>query len=621
MVSLGMLHVLAAAIAVTSPSPSPTAPAPPEIAHVVTSDRSQEAISRTARTTYVVTKTDMVRDGDITVADAVQNVPGVTLNRYGGFGAQTSLSIRGSSTQQVLVLLDGMPVAGAQLDGVDLAQYATSGIERVEVVEGGGSTLYGSGSVGGIVNIITAHPAAGNASASLGSFNTSSVNFETPLFSFSHTYAANAYGFPDGTSQANAQATLTSGTIHYEHRFGSIDTTLSGNLASLLNGAPGPYGFTSPTSEQSAVNLNGRLTLAHSTPNATTTLQLASSAYTLGFTCDTPVDSTCFNYLPPPPAQPPFSQVLRDQRLQASLRNVVGNGNERLVYGLDFSRGFARIDDGLGDPVEVYAYSQSAAYAQAQWSDRHANAFYAGLRGELDGAQGGAFSPSLGTIVHLSPGLLVRANAATAFDAPDAELLYYPGYSNPNLAPERLKVGDATLDAPALLGGTSLSWFVTGGSNLIVSNPPSYIPENVGHTLVEGFTLDTKTLPVHGLVATLAVTNLYRAQDLDNGTRLNYRGAVFSTRLGLTYTAPVRNRFDGFGVTVTSNGSQAPVDGTQPAWTQPIPFTNVDAYLGYRVAARALLRLRGYDLGNERYALYAGYPLPGRAFALELSSR
>jgi outer membrane cobalamin receptor len=452
-------HVLAAVLAVVSPSPSPSTE-PPEIGHVITSDRSQEAISRTARTTYVVTKDQMLRDGDVTVADAVQNVPGVTLNRYGGFGAQTALSIRGSSTQQVLVLLDGMPVAGAQIDGVDVGQYAVAGVQRIEVVEGGGSTLYGSGSVGGVVNIITAHSRDVGASAAAGSFESSSFTLESPVLSFSHAYAQNAYGFPGGATQQNAQATLTTGTVHYEHRFGTIDATLSGNLSSLLNGDPGPQSYFSPTSAQSAVNLNGRLAFAHASANAVTTLQLASSTYALGFTCDTPVDSTCYNYAPPPPVEPPYAQTLRDQRLQASLRNVVGGGTQRLIYGIDLSRGLARIDDGAGD-VGTYAYAQSAAYAQEQWTNRRDDTFYAGMRAELDGAQGGALSPSVGTIVHLSPGLLVRANAATAFDAPSAELLYYPGYANPNLQPERLQVGDATLAAPHLLGGTSLGWFVT----------------------------------------------------------------------------------------------------------------------------------------------------------------
>ncbi|HEY1868240.1 MAG TPA: TonB-dependent receptor plug domain-containing protein, partial [Candidatus Cybelea sp.] len=104
-----MFPVLLAAIAAApSPSPSASPTAVPEIAHVVTSDRAPETAARTARTTYVVTAAQIARDGDRTVADAIANVPGVDVIRYGAFGAAATVGIRGSSASQVLVLMDGL---------------------------------------------------------------------------------------------------------------------------------------------------------------------------------------------------------------------------------------------------------------------------------------------------------------------------------------------------------------------------------------------------------------------------------------------------------------------------------------------------------------------------------
>ena len=80
--------------------------------------------ARTARTTYVVTAAQIARDGDRTVADALERVPGVDVVRYGAFGAATSVGIRGSSSQQVLVLVDGLPMAGSQINDVNLEQFA-----------------------------------------------------------------------------------------------------------------------------------------------------------------------------------------------------------------------------------------------------------------------------------------------------------------------------------------------------------------------------------------------------------------------------------------------------------------------------------------------------------------
>ncbi|MBV9332951.1 MAG: TonB-dependent receptor, partial [Candidatus Eremiobacteraeota bacterium] len=316
----------------------------------------------------------------------------------------------------------------------------------------------------------------------------------------------------------------------------------------------------------------------------------------------------------------------------ASFRNVAGTASERVVYGIDAMRGIARVDQGTGggssqaaDNAPVFdPYAQTAAYVQSQWFGANGGQFYAGLRGERDGGVGGAYSPSIGGIVPIGESLQLKLNAATAFRAPTAEELYYPGFSNPNLAPERTRVGDATLVVPALWGGVRFGWFTTSGSNLIVSPPPYYIPENVGHASIQGLTLGIATSVQHGYAATLDVTNLYRAQNLDTNTRLPGRGPVFGVSLGLRYTAPPASNVDGFGILAHTQGPQESADpylAPQYAVYQPSTFTQVDAYAAYRVAPHLLVALRGYNLGNDRYAIYAGYPMPGRSFTLELRGR
>ena len=103
---------------------------------------------------------------------------------------------------------------------------------------------------------------------------------------------------------------------------------------------------------------------------------------------------------------------------------------------------------------------------QQQWFGSNGNELYVGLRGENNymensGAGGSALSPSIGGILKLAPTLSLRLNAATAFRAPDAEDLFYPVFSNPNLVPERTRVGDATLTDSSLFGGVSFGWFTT----------------------------------------------------------------------------------------------------------------------------------------------------------------
>ncbi len=631
-----MFLTIAALVAATSPSPSPSPSAVPEIAHVVTSDRGLESAARTARTTYVVTAAQIARDGDRTVADAIDNIPGVNVVRLGAFGALASVGIRGSSSQQVLVLVDGLPAAGAQINDVNLEDFSVSGVDRIEVVEGGGSTLYGSSSVGGVINIVTtAQPSRSSAVVSADSFDQQTYAFTTPFVTFARTYAANDYPVDDGPNRQNSQAGLTAVSARYGHAFGAFDLTLSGNIDEANNGSPGSLDFFSPTSEESNVDRNLRLNAEHHGLRSTTTLQLGDSSENLSFVCNTPADATCPNAFPTPgpgaSPNPPYSQLLSDARWMLSLRNVTGDDRVRLVYGVDLTRGIARVDQGTGtsssaaDDAPIFdSYAQSAAYAQSQWFAKNGNEVYAGLRGERDGGVGGAYSPSLGGIVHLGGSVSLRVNAATAFRAPTAEELYYPGFSNPNLQAERTRVGDATIVAPAAWGSASVGWFTTSGSNLIVSPPPLLIPENVGRASIQGLTLAAQARTLYGCVASLSVTNLYRAQDLDTQSRLSGRGPVFAVLLGLGYDAPARSRFDGFKIAVRTQGPQeAPDPFLSPAFAtyQPATFTTVNAYVGYRIASRLVLAIRGDNLGNDRYALFAGYPMPGRSFGVELQSR
>ncbi len=633
-----MFPTLFAALVAVAPTTSPSPTVVPQIAHVVTSDRSVESAARTARTTYVVTAAQIARDGDRTVGDALENVPGVDLIRYGAFGAASAVGIRGSSSQQVLVLVDGLPMAGSQIDDVNLEQFSVDGIDRIEVVEGGGSTLYGSGSIGGVINIITApQPARSTAIVSVGSFDETTYLLQTPYVSFQRTYAANDYAVVNAPNRENAQANLTALTARYAHQFGTIGVTLSGDLQNALSGAPNELGEFSPTGEQNNVNRDVRLNLAHSGSRSSTSLELGDSSQDLSYTCNTPVDSNCPNSYYPTPApgmtsNPPYAQMLYDQHWMASLRNVVGDDRQKLVYGIDLMRGVARVDQGTGggsplaaDNAAIFdVYAQTAAYVQSQWFGRNGEQVYAGMRAERDGGIGGAYSPSVGAVAPLGAALELKVNAATAFRAPTAEELYYPGYSNPNLAPERTRVADATLVAPTLWGGATLGWFTTSGTNLIVSPAPAYIPENVGHASIAGLSLGVTTLPFHRVVATLGVTNLYNAQDLETDSRLPGRGPVFAVNVGLRYMPAANSRFDGFRIVARTQGPQEdPNPFLSPAYAmyQPSAFTQVDGDLGYRLTPQLLLTLRAHNLGNDRYAFFAGYPMPGRSFTVELRSR
>ena len=156
-----------------------------------------------------------------------------------------------------------------------------------------------------------------------------------------------------------------------------------------------------------------------------------------------------------------------------------------------------------------------------------------GLRGEHDAPQGSVLEPSLGTSFQFG-GAKLSANYAGAFRVPTIDELYYPGFSNPLLVPEQTKNLDTTLSLPLGAAGASLSWFDRQAVNLIALNA-SFVPENIARASLAGFVFSSHTAPFHGLVATLGVTDMYRALNLTPGqaaVRLDFQ-PVATTTLGL----------------------------------------------------------------------------------------
>lgn len=609
-----------------SPSPSPL----PDIAHVYTTDRSDETIDNATRTTYVITRDQIARYGYRTVGEALQNVPGVTALPYGPLGSSVNYGIRGSNTAQVLVLVDGLPAPGSLDNSVELGNLPTTGVDRIEVVEGGGSTLYGTGAIGGIVNIITNRTAPASATLAAGTFGERRLEVNTDHVQFSRTLATNAFALPNGAVRPDSDYAASAIHVNDSHRIGAFDVALRAGLVADHLGAPGFFGFESPSSRQNDLNGDANLSGVRKGAQSETTLQFGGTRQQITFACDPSTDSNCFA---------PMPSLSTEGRLDFNARNVVSGANEQLLYGIDLSRGTVRSDSGgsmfsaSGASVSVDTLAQAAAYVQHKVDASWGNVYY-GMRAERDGALGGEFSPSAGVLLRLSNEASFKANIATAFRAPNASELYFPGYGNPQLSPERAKVADLSVTDARVLGGATLGWFTNRTSNLIVPTPVkagttcvvdqssfTYEPCNVDRAFIQGFTLDVRTPRYNGFTTALTLTDLYRAQNLDAQTRLPNQ-AVLTANLRLDYTAAsTTSVLDSWGVWMHLAGQRGFVDAAQPLFSQPAAFTAVNAYARIRAGRNLLLSVRGYNLGNERYAAIGGFPMPGRSFTFEVSTK
>ncbi len=121
---------------------------------VVTATRTEESVLDVPQHVTVITEEDIKRSGSKNLAEVLSVHTGVSISDYGPAGAIQSLSIRGSTSSQVLVLIDGVRAVGSH-GGADLSLIPLDNIERIEIVRGGTSALYGADAVGGVINIIT----------------------------------------------------------------------------------------------------------------------------------------------------------------------------------------------------------------------------------------------------------------------------------------------------------------------------------------------------------------------------------------------------------------------------------------------------------------------------------
>ena len=154
---------------------------------IVKGARIETPASNFGSSIFILNSEDIRLRGIRSAIDAISYSPGVTTKKNGSFGGVGSVRIRGASSSQTLVLVDGVPVndASSPGGGYNFEYLDTSNIERIEVLRGSQSTLWGSDAIGGVVNIFTksAEDNSINILSETGSFGLKKINSEFGLVS------------------------------------------------------------------------------------------------------------------------------------------------------------------------------------------------------------------------------------------------------------------------------------------------------------------------------------------------------------------------------------------------------------------------------------------------------
>jgi len=147
---------------------------------VVTATRMETPLSMVGSATTIITAEDIERDQAREVVDVLRKVPGLSITQTGSLGSTTSIYMRGMNAHHTQLLIDGVEMAdpSAAQPSYDFGHLMVTDIERIEIVRGPQSTLYGGDAIGGVINIITKKGKGaprGNASLEYGSYNSKNV--------------------------------------------------------------------------------------------------------------------------------------------------------------------------------------------------------------------------------------------------------------------------------------------------------------------------------------------------------------------------------------------------------------------------------------------------------------
>ena len=377
------------------------------------------------------------------MVDLLQLDPSLDLQERAPDGVQTDLSIRGSNFGQTLVLLNGLRVDDAQTGHHDMdIPVPLESVERIEVLRGSGSTMYGSDAVGGAINIITAPPEGFEfrLRTALGSFGTNqqsgSISDSFGAVSEQLTFARD---FSDGFIPDRDYRNLQLGsTTHFLGAWGPGDLTLG--YMDHPFGADQFYGDYPSWEDTKTWFAGGHQALGKKTD--------VSFAYRR--------HSDLFVLFRDQPEI--YTNHHHDESFQATVRReeTVATNTE-LHYGVEALHE-SIVSNNLGD----HSRSRAAAYAALDFRALKRFSLSVSAREEVYRNFAGEFNPSVAAGFRASTRVKFRASASRAFRVPSYTDLYYQdpaNMGNPNLKPERAWTYEGGLDwnpAPRVRGDVTV---------------------------------------------------------------------------------------------------------------------------------------------------------------------
>jgi vitamin B12 transporter len=559
-----------------------------------------------------------------TVDDALRNVPGVEIRRSGSFGKTTSLSIRGANPNQVQVLVDGVRFQSPTLGAADLADLSPDMIERIEIIRGPQSTIYGADAIGGVVHIITKRgsgPPTAWASQEVGNYETlrsraglsgSWQGFDYAL-GFYHL-ESNGQFINDGMNQDAASArfglALPGNTrVGVAVRYNKTDTGAPIEFV----GNPNPIGPTiDPNTRQESETYTATLDL-HTRPVPWWEGELRASRFENNQAFIDPPDP-----FPCPPATfgPPCDFP---GRFRVHRNEVEGLSHFHIgpwstsTFGVEWRQEEANVQG-----TSAFSPRTGTVSGLFEQKLRFFDRLFmsAGVRVE-DNSAFGTSTTERGSLAYVVKawGTRLHGGAGSGFRAPTFNDLFFPGFSNPAILPEKSFSWDVGVDQNFWKNRVKLglTFFHTKFTNQIfcclpLPGPPFATTANIGRSRSAGIELVSEVVLLDNLVASVNYTytdteNLLTDRPLPREPRHRWNVALTwepIPRLSLFTEVHVATRqFETLGSVYNSGHTRVDLGGT---WR-----------LLERVGVLKALDLtaRIQNLLDEGYAEVRGFPSLG----------
>ncbi|MFA5371312.1 MAG: TonB-dependent receptor [Sideroxydans sp.] len=575
---------------------------------VVTASRSEQHLNQTLQSTSVITQSEILDSGAADVPSLLRNLAGVEVVQTGGIGAQSGLYLRGTNSTHTLILLDGARIGSATSGATALDQLMLDQIERIEVVRGNVSSLYGSEAIGGVIQIFTKHGkgapsfsasagygthATRRASASFGG-EMNDANFHLGMSRLATdgisalNPALSPSANPDADGYTNTSWSARAGyAFNAAHRVEAAVFRSAGRVQT-----DNAFGLPTDQDESDATLSKWSLTSSNRLMDAW------QSQLTLGQGMDDLVSRS--NGVESSRFKTVNDHLVWQNSMNVGEQGVVLLGVERLKQKVSSDTAFSVDARSINSLLAGYNADYGVHQVQVN------------LRQDRYSDFGSANTGLLGYGLRVAEWGRITASVSSAFKAPTFNDMYYPlswGYQgNPNLKPERSR--NLEVGAHYQQGGQHLdaTLFQNRIHDLISINSTWTTMENLDEAVIEGMEL-VYGVGQNGLEIENALT-LQSPRNAKTGTQLSRRAQMLNT---LT----MARRFDDGRVGFEWRSSGVRSDG----FNSLAAYDVINLSAQWRFAPYLELTARVDNLFDQSYMLAYGYNTLGRTIWVGVNYR